>query len=439
MVSRPLYMALFVAMVGSSFAWVGPVRAQPPSEGGQLIEVQVTRVESTVSIGGTVVPYREATLSAQLPGRVEYLAGEEGDAFEAGDLLVALDVDDLLAQRRSAIAELRNAEATLRNAGVQYSRELYAPYSLNQSPGGMGMPTMLDQFVTRPMSGMAGTSAPAFEREAELYRYGTQIEQARYSLQRAESRIEQIDAKLRDARTYAPFDGVIVSKMVEIGDTVQPGQPFFKFSDIQFLQVRVDVPNRLIQGIELAKQRGDLLSAKLDEGGYPIPVRVAQIFPVADPERHTVTVKFDLPVNAPARAGMYANVLIPDLAAGGREVFVIPRSAIVYRGSLPGVYVRNPDTGEAELRLIRIDEYLDDDRVSVLSGLSPGEVVVDRPTRAEGTRPVTRYGGREPDPRTLAPVPHYRPEKTERRLYSREGYPRPYGQRPPLGSYYPSR
>ena len=47
-----------------------------------IITVPSVPVGGAVSLGGTVVPYKEATLAAQLPGRVESIAGEEGDSFE---------------------------------------------------------------------------------------------------------------------------------------------------------------------------------------------------------------------------------------------------------------------------------------------------------------------------------------------------------------------
>ena len=63
--------------------------------------VQQSRGAPTVSLGGTVVPYKEVTLAAQLPGRVKYLAGIEGDSFKEGTLLVALDDNELLAKRKA--------------------------------------------------------------------------------------------------------------------------------------------------------------------------------------------------------------------------------------------------------------------------------------------------------------------------------------------------
>ncbi|HED17543.1 MAG TPA: hypothetical protein ENI64_12105, partial [Gammaproteobacteria bacterium] len=89
-------------------------QASAPMAG--IITVQSTSAVSTIVLGGTVVPYKEVTLSAQIPGRIDFIAGTEGDWFDENTLLVAVNDDDLLAKRRQAMAELSNADAAMRNA-----------------------------------------------------------------------------------------------------------------------------------------------------------------------------------------------------------------------------------------------------------------------------------------------------------------------------------
>ncbi len=349
-----------------------PFEVQSQVNGNDYFTVRQAKGAPTVSLGGTVIPYKEVTLAAQLPGRVKFLAGIEGDAFEKGAVLVSLDDSELLAKRNSAMAQWANAESQLRAAGVRYSRELWSPQS-ESTPGGMGMPNLFDQMFTEPMESFSGTRRRGVERRADLYSSGVQITQAQNSLVAARSQIEAIDAKLRDARSLAPFNGVIMKKFIEVGDTMQPGQPLLVFADVEFLQVLVDVPARLRPGIS----EGMMLQTQLDVGNQIVPVRVAQIFPMADAQRHTVKVKFDLPqgVSAP---GMYAKVLVPDFTAPARNYPVIPVGALRYNGSLPGVYVLGPE-GTPELRLIRVGESLEGGYVSVLSGLSAGERVLSNP------------------------------------------------------------
>jgi RND family efflux transporter MFP subunit len=334
----------------------------------------------TVSVGGTVIPYKEVTMAAQVPGRVKYLAGIEGDAFDKDDLLVAIDDSELMAQRQALLAQIATADAQLRNAGVQYSRELYSPRA-RSSPGGMGMPNLFDQFFTRPMEDFVGDRDQGAEMSADLFASSTQIQEARNAIMRLQAELRGLDSKLRDARAIAPFSGVVVKKFIEVGDTVQPGQPLMNFADVEYLQVEVDVPARLRPGM----REGMMLRAELDaqaRGGSStdaggVPVRVAQIFPMADPQRHTVKVKFDLPQGM-AQPGMYAKVLVPDYDAPARVNPVIPRSSIRFNGSLPGVYVLD-ESANPQLRLVRVGEPTPNGGVTVLSGLRVGERILADP------------------------------------------------------------
>jgi multidrug efflux pump subunit AcrA (membrane-fusion protein) len=361
---KPCPWLLAAAFVVGPMVPVAAVHAAG-AEQGDVAVVELRRIGSHVSVGGTIVPAREITFTAQLPGRVESIAGEEGSRFEQGDVLVAIDEEQLLAQRKAAVAQIANAEAALRNAGVQYSRELRAPRQ--QQQGGMGMP-MMDMM---PMMG-GSKDKTGIERRADLYTYSTAIEQARSSLLQAQSRLQEIDAKLRDTRSVAPFAGVVVAKLVEQGDTVQPGQPLLNYADMKALQVQADIPARLAVGL----RAGRSMRVRLDDPAQTeVQARVAQVFPMADPVRHTIRVKFDLPSGVAVSAGMYVEVLVPEPAGMATELPVIPKDAVVMRAGLPMVRVVGP-AGDVQLRLVRLGEPVDEDNVAVLTGLVPGDRVV---------------------------------------------------------------
>ena len=64
--------------------------------------------------------------------------------------------------------------------------------------------------------------------------------------------------------------------------------------------------------------------------------------------------------------------MVPDVGVQVAEVPVIPESAVIWRGSLPAVYVATEDD-RRELRLIRLGDYVGAHQVAVLSGLRVGE------------------------------------------------------------------
>jgi len=369
----PFYLSLTLIT-----GWSAQVQAD------NVITVGVAPHGGYVILGGSVIPLKEVTLAAQIPGRVVNIAGEEGDEFSAGSELVKINDDDLLAKKAAAEAQLASSQNAMQNAQVQYNRELWNPRVYNPRPmAGMGMPSMFDGFFDDNdwMPGNNGNKS--IERHADLVTQGTQVSSARSHITEAESGLRAINAKLRDTKAIAPFDGIIMKKMVEIGDTVQPGTPLIIFSYSKFLRIKVEVPARLMPGLT----KGMVVPARLDVGNTQINARVAQIAPIADNKQHTVTVKFDLPEGVPGGAGMYAEVMIPDVNSPTRALPVIPKSAISKRGSLPSVKVLD-ENNVPKMRLIRTGIEIGNNTVVVLSGLEPGERILTNSNGNEVKPPI---------------------------------------------------
>ncbi len=121
-----------------------------------------------------------------------------------------------------------------------------------------------------------------------------------------------------------------------------------------------------------------LLPARID-GSTDTSVRVSEIYPIADPSRHTVTVKFDIPMEITTAPGMYAEIYVPENKKGGSQVTVIPRSALMKGSSLPGVLVVKDDN-TSELRMVRLGaEQNGGSKVAVISGLNSGEKIINNP------------------------------------------------------------
>lgn len=364
-------------------------------QAGNIITVGVAPHGGYVILGGSVIPLKEVTLAAQIPGRVVAIAGEEGDEFNAGTELVKINDDDLQAKKSAAEAQLSSAQNAMQNAQVQYNRELWNPRVYNPRPmAGMGMPSMFDGFFNgmddnSMMPGGSSGGNKSIERHADLVTQGTHVASARSRVTETESGLRAINAKLRDTKAVAPFDGVIMKKMVEIGDTVQPGQPLIIFSYSKFLRIKAEVPARLMPGLK----KGMVVPARLDVGNTQINARVAQISPIADSKQHTVTVKFDLPEGVPGGPGMYAEIMIPDVSSPTQALPVIPKSAINRRGSLPSVKVLD-ENNVPKMRLIRTGKEIDDNTVIVLSGLKAGERILTN-TPVSGGKPSVSWDGQQ--------------------------------------------
>ena len=339
---------------------------------------EIVQVESSVSrsqsvLGSSVIPYKEVTLAAQIPGVLKYFAGDVGSSFSQGALLTQVDESQLVAKRNAVLAQIQNAQAAVQSTEAQYRREIISPRSkdIGAMPG-FGLPAMMDNFVTRPMAdALMNNYDSDVGRYSDLVSSAAGVSQAKSSLQQAYSQLQEIDAALQNAKGIAPFEGIILQKMAEVGDTVQPGQPLLRYGFVKYKRLQADVPSGLISNIT----EGMVVPARID-GVSETMAKVSQIYPIADPERHTVTVKFDLPVDVTAAPGMYAEVYLPDNASNS-DVVVIPRSALLTGRSLPSVLV--VENGTSELRLVRLGAEQGGNRVEVVSGLKPGVRIVNNP------------------------------------------------------------
>lgn len=356
---------------------VGDPEVAAPAAEHEVITVEAQHAGGVIVLGGTVMPETIVNLSAQMPGDVEFVAGSEGDAFMRGDRLVALDTTALRAKRRQAETQLASADAGYRNAMVQYSREVVSPHGQADSMMG-GVPGMMSLF-TDPMRSMTGRGSPGADRHSSLYGQAVQVETARNAVEQARAALRELDQALENAVSYAPFDGVILRKMVERGDIVQPGMPLVSFGDISRLQLRVDVPNSVLPVVRSNEE----FLIKLDDNAAPVSATLDRVFPMAEPGAHTTTVKFNLPEGCGAHSGQYAEVLIPDPSQTAQPHPAIPESAILWRGSLPSVFLVEED-GDLRLRLIRIGDRAPDGRISVISGIRVGDRILANP--AAGTR-----------------------------------------------------
>jgi RND family efflux transporter MFP subunit len=411
MLSKPLVF-IVAALVGGMFAWMlkpgapaskpgmPPMQQQPaigfaPQVG--VSDVAQQAMAARAKLAGYVEARHSVRLTAQSPGRVSYIAAREGETVMAGQVVVGLDEDALWPDYRSAWAGLAGDMAATQNAQVQLYNKLYGP---QVSPlGGPGYDAyerstvpfynLTNQFMGGLFPGLAGGPNSTFGgsgqpmvTQSQAQRGYPALNNSRVDYERqmaamvaSQSRIDSIEARMRDRRAIASFKSVVVTKHINLGDVVQPGQPLVDLADVSQLDLRIEVPTRLVSQLKL----GEVVPVTLD-GNVTVQAQVSQIFPAASQVQRTVTVKLALPPDAPAAPGMYAQAMLAEPPGPGEVLAspVVPLSAIVYRGSLPSVFVANV-AGSVELRVVRLGETVGD-RVVILSGLRQGEKVVTSPT-----------------------------------------------------------
>ena len=148
--------------------------------------------------------------------------------------------------------------------------------------------------------------------------------------------------------------------------------------------IQVEVPARLVGKL----RQGEKVMAKLDRGGNLFQASVDRIFPMAaQGGGHTTTVKFGIPADIKAQVGTYAEIMLQDdsLATTGQPL--IPISAIVWRGSLPAVFVVTDD-GNLKMRTLRTGSQSGDGMISVITGVKEGDRILKNPTASTKSGPM---------------------------------------------------
>ena len=269
---------------------------------------------------GTVRPKLRCDSEATVSGRIEQMSAVPGQLVKRGDLLVQLDAREIQAKLDQATASRDQAESDL----VRYTK-LIAQHAITQQ-----------------------------EFEAT---------QSRARIARAS--VTEAETMLGYTKITAPFDGVITSKLSDVGDLAAPGRPLLKMEDPQALRFEADVPEAIIARIK----PDAVLPVRV--GGQPeISGTVTEISPASDPNSRTFLVKLDLPQSAGLRGGLFGRVGVP---VGESSVLRVPSSAVVQRGQMEIVFVLDKD--HAVLRLVKTGKHIGND-LEILSGIESNEKVI---------------------------------------------------------------
>ena len=340
--SRFLTLALLAA--GLSACGDAPAPANKNAvnvEGLAVIKTAPVTAGNTRQWNGVVEAVNQATLSAQTSGRVSALMVDVNDTVKAGDVLARFSNVEQLSGQNRAQAGLSAAQAQAIEAEADYKRmsEIYAKKLIAKA--------QYEQSLAR--------------RDA-----------ARAQLASARAQLSESSQQLDYTIVRAPFSGVIGQRHVQVGETIAPGQPIFSMNSPEQLRVRVSLPQS--EAAVLEKNR----TAKIVlDSGKEIAVDNIVVFPDADPQSHTVTVRLGLPANiGDLKPGVTVKALLP---SSGNQGLLIPASSLVMRSEVTSVYVVGKDT--IRLRQIRLGHRVGG-QVQVLSGLNPGEVIAADPIAA---------------------------------------------------------
>mgnify|MGYP001054815144 CR=1 FL=1 len=290
------------------------------------------------AVFGTVEAERQAAVSSRVMATVVAVHVKAGDRVRKGQLLVEIDPETAKGQETQARGALAQAEAALALAERNYQRFL----------------ALYEQKA-------------ASELELDMARM--QYEQAKGAVEQARGAVSAASSVAKESRVVAPFDGLVVAKLVEAGDLAAPGRPLVMLASAQGRRLVVAVPESLFAraGLRVGQTLPVVLDAQPDR---ELSGRVVELSPSADPTTHSFTVKVALS-QPEVPAGATGRVLLPLPA---RQAVMVPQEAVLQVGGLTMVVLRDRE-GKARSQVVTLG-VKEGEMVELLSGLSGDEEVL---------------------------------------------------------------
>lgn len=246
-------------------------------------QLQAQTFTDRVEVTGISQASKSVILRAEVAAAVERVHREEGAQVERGDLLVSLDKDN----RQEAVSEAKLLVA-------QREQEFQAAQKL----------------------------------AAEGFTSDIRLKETRASLEQAEAALARARLALENTQIRAPFDGVLNTQYVEVGDFVSVGEQIYHMVALD----PIEFVGYVTEGQRLRLRIGKIGTAKLYEG-KSLPVELTYLAPAADPETRTfriiataenadnkiadgLTAKLDMPVDE--RPGYKVSPAVLTLADSGQ-------------------------------------------------------------------------------------------------------------------------
>ena len=319
-----------------------------------VLAVKSASIPDVLEAVGTVRAAQTSDLASQMMGNIVEIRAHEGDRVSRGQVLAIIDDS----QPRAAVDRATAAELAAQQQLVAADSDL----ALAEST----LKRYQKLYEEKVVSSQAFDEVKA-RQEANLARRDI----AEAGQAQARAALKQAMTSLDYTRIRAPFDGVVTEKKADSGTLASPGMPIFTVEDTRRYRLEVAVNE---SDLRYARTGGQVSVAIEALDAAELKGKVVQIVPAADPASRAFLVKIELPTDTRLRSGLFGRA---QFSRGEQQVLLIPRSAVVERGQLQGVFVLDQNK-VAGLRYVTLGKS-SGSGIEVLSGLQSGEWFVANP------------------------------------------------------------
>jgi multidrug efflux pump subunit AcrA (membrane-fusion protein) len=358
-----------------------------------VVAPQMGEPTQEILLPGTIQAYSDAPIYARTNGYVKAWYHDIGAHVHKGDLLAVIETPELDRQVDEARANLNTAQANLKLAHVTAQR----------------------------YEGLRGTEAVS----KQSIDTAAQTESAQAaSVAVAQQSLNQLLEMQSFERVYAPFDGVVTARNVNIGQLVDSGsnggtgsssnpggnintgataingpQELFHVSSMDTVRIFVNVP-----GVYVSEARPGV-KTNIDVPGYPGRIFKGTIVRTAnaiDLNTRTLMVEIDIPNRKhELLPGAYAQVHLQ--LPMTHPAMIIPVDTLLFRSE--GLRVATVDGQDhAHLQVITVGRDWGT-KIEVLTGLTENDRIIDNPPDSVSENELVRVVPSEGQPNQANPSP----------------------------------
>jgi RND family efflux transporter MFP subunit len=329
-----------------------PARADGPPRPVRVARAELRPMERALYVVGTLSARDEATVAAEVAGKIEESKVDFGDRVTAGQVMALIDLTAYEALVRQSAANVARANASAANAAQNLKR-------------------VQDLQKDKISSASELDAAVAEDR------------QRRADVKAAEATDAIARINLERSRVKAPFDGAIAQRIASAGDYVAVGAPIIKLVKTDPLRLRLDVPER--QALAVRVGHKVRVTAEGDTNVYT--GEISRIAPALREADRMFQVEADIPNKGGLRVGLFARAQI--VVNERDEGVSVPANALTTFAGLEKVVVIKE--GKAAEKTVETGRR-GADWIEIVSGLSAGETVVLDPAGIRTGQPLTIEG-----------------------------------------------
>lgn len=305
--------------------------SQKPEEIVRSVKIEtVVRADSLLekSFPGIITGGGEINLAFRVAGPIAQIAVKEGDYVRAGQLIARIDPRDYEVQLQAAQAQYDQVKAEAGRVTELHNRQSVTGNDYDKAIAGERMVT---------------------------------------------AKLKNAKDQLSDTRLLAPSQGYIQKINFSVNELIDAGIPLVTLLDAGQFQVETDIP------ASLYLRRDEIVSFTGIQPNLPENQFKLKLLSYSKKASHNQLYKLQLAMDAEARAklaaGMDIEVKIQQKSIEVSQLCV-SLSALFNRDGKTYVWIYQPGTQTVTSRIVSTGKLTGDGRISISSGLKPGEQVV---------------------------------------------------------------